>query len=196
MAELKSKIKVGDKFGYLTVLKLDAKWQRNNSGKSNWLIECLCDCGVICYRKRWELINTIRSCGCKQGNIKYSNSLQDSINQVLASYKLNAKTRNISWDLSEEQATILIFSKCFYCGIANSNKKISRYTEKIKLLYNGIDRIDNKQGYTIENSVPCCKNCNLVKRDMSIYDFVDNIKNIYNYLNLSENFNILELANG
>ena len=31
----------------------------------------------------------------------------------------------------------------------------------------GIDRIDNKMGYTLNNVVPCCSRCNFMKHIMT-----------------------------
>jgi hypothetical protein len=33
------------------------------------------------------------------------------------------------------------------------------------LLRNGVDRVDSGRGYTVDNCVPCCKFCNLMKRN-------------------------------
>lgn len=60
----------------------------------------------------------------------------------------------------------MINSVCSYCGI------------KEKL---GIDRVDNSVGYTKENSVPCCKLCNFMKKAMSRNDFLSRIKKIYEF---------------
>lgn len=37
---------------------------------------------------------------------------------------------------------------------------------------NGLDRIDNTKGYTIDNIVACCKSCNMMKRTASVADFL------------------------
>lgn len=55
-----------------------------------------------------------------------------------------------------------------------------------RLIYNGIDRIDNAKGYTIENSVTCCKRCNFAKRNMSYDEFISWGKKLGNYLNVKE----------
>lgn len=34
------------------------------------------------------------------------------------------------------------------------------------MLYQGIDRVNSKIGYTLGNVVPCCKKCNTVKSDI------------------------------
>ena len=36
---------------------------------------------------------------------------------------------------------------------------------------NGVDRVDNTKGYSVDNSVPCCKFCNTAKHTMSEGDF-------------------------
>jgi len=56
---------------------------------------------------------------------------------------------------------------CRYCGGVNKTK--------------GIDRIDNKIGYTKENSVSCCKLCNYMKNNYSVDDFLAHIKKIYEH---------------
>lgn len=38
--------------------------------------------------------------------------------------------------------------------------------------YNGVDRVNNSDGYTIKNCVPCCAICNYAKRDLSETEFV------------------------
>jgi len=38
-------------------------------------------------------------------------------------------------------------------------------------LFNGIDRVNNSAGYTNHNTVPCCKTCNLAKRDSTVEEF-------------------------
>lgn len=39
--------------------------------------------------------------------------------------------------------------------------------------YNGIDRIDSGEGYTIDNVVPSCPVCNVGKMDRSIEEFYE-----------------------
>lgn len=66
--------------------------------------------------------------------------------------------------LTLERFAILITQPCSYCG---DNGKV------------GIDRIDNSQGYTTENSTPCCKICNFMKKTMTKEDFLKHITKIY-----------------
>ena len=83
-----------------------------------------------------------------------------------ACYRTNAKKRNLSFELEREVFENLLLSKCTYCGLENCF---------------GIDRKDNSKGYTKENSTPCCKICNLAKRELSIEDFLSWVSRISNY---------------
>lgn len=38
-------------------------------------------------------------------------------------------------------------------------------------MYNGIDRIDNQKGYSLDNVVACCRICNNAKSDMTVHEF-------------------------
>jgi len=59
--------------------------------------------------------------------------------------------------------------------------KPKNYGKKSDKYYNGIDRIDNTKDYTLDNCVPCCKNCNYAKRTLTQHDFYKLIQSIYNY---------------
>jgi len=75
--------------------------------------------------------------------------------------------RNYQVDISFEQFCKIIDNVCCYCG--ESEKRI------------GVDRIDNTKGYTIENSAPCCTLCNMMKKAMTVNDFLSHIKKIQTY---------------
>lgn len=47
--------------------------------------------------------------------------------------------------------------RCFYCGVADE-KNFGMTGERLTL-----DRVDNKMGYTRDNTVICCRRCNQVK---------------------------------
>lgn len=82
----------------------------------------------------------------------------------IGSIKGNAKCRKIEFNLSDDDVNKLINSSCFYCGVENCD---------------GIDRIDSKKGYELNNCVPCCKTCNLMKNKFTTDVFFDKIKRIY-----------------
>jgi hypothetical protein len=77
---------------------------------------------------------------------------------------------------------------CFYCNSlpnnvfnrAKTDKKASiKAKNEGNYIYNGIDRIDNSKGHTIDNIVPCCKYCNFAKSNLNIkefYEWIDRVK--------------------
>lgn len=97
----------------------------------------------------------------------------------LAFYIRGAKERDLAWQLSEEQFIDIIESSCHYCGERGSMKDIKKDRT---ISINGIDRVDNTKGYTVENIVPCCNFCNHAKKDYSYDYFINKIKFIAEYL--------------
>ena len=69
--------------------------------------------------------------------------------------------------ITEPEFKEIVESSCIYCG---ENEK-SR----------GIDRVDNSKGYIKENSAPCCRICNYMKKAMSKQEFMNHISKIYKY---------------
>jgi hypothetical protein len=69
-------------------------------------------------------------------------------------YKGNAERRGIEFLLVREHFLDLVTDNCFYCT-ASPNP------------LNGIDRVDNSQGYTEDNVVTACRLCNRAKNDLS-----------------------------
>ena len=99
-----------------------------------------------------------------------------------AGYRYGAKTRNIWFDLTFQEFITLGKQECFYCGVVPETTRcaLDSNTRKLKVVFrNGIDRLDNNQGYTPENCVPCCRWCNTMKLNMSIEDFFERVSRIY-----------------
>lgn len=71
-------------------------------------------------------------------------------------YAIGAKRRRLKFDLTEDQVGFLVSQCCFYCD-----------DEKT-----GIDRMDNRKGYSKRNAVPCCWTCNRMKGKLSVEQFV------------------------
>lgn len=73
----------------------------------------------------------------------------------------NAKRSGLAFLLSLEEAIRLFSSPCNYCG------QIDIRTRDNKLANcNGIDRVDNRKGYTPENVVSSCRICNRAKSNL------------------------------
>jgi hypothetical protein len=112
--------------------------------------------------------------------------------------KHSAKKRNLDFSLSTDEHKTLISQLCHYCGEPpikyNSYLKNgglcqvrpNRYgaltIERNWVEANGIDRINNNEGYTIDNCVPCCGRCNYLKCDTSYDEFLSWISKAYNHL--------------
>lgn len=75
-----------------------------------------------------------------------------------------AVCKGIELTLTLEEFSEIISFPCAYCG------------EKEQRI--GIDKMDNSKGYTKENSAPCCKTCNYMKKTSTVEDFLSHIKKI------------------
>jgi uncharacterized protein with PIN domain len=72
--------------------------------------------------------------------------------------RARAKQRGVVWSLTKEEYIRLVENNCHYCG------DILRETGV------GLDQIVPTKGYTTNNVVPCCKECNVVKSDYFTYE--------------------------
>ncbi len=146
-----------------------------------------CDCGKeIKIRLRSVLSGNTTSCGCyNRDQVALFTKMPFGIassNQVLRIYKIHAKERSLSFDISKEYFMALTKKNCHYCNLPPSTKCHPKGSNGA-YIYNGIDRIDNAKGYTMENCVTCCEKCNAMKEDHSLPDFLKHIKKIYDFMN-------------
>jgi hypothetical protein len=166
---------VGKKFGRLTVIEF---YKYKNKIKY-W--KCKCDCGKIKNIRGANLISlNTKSCGCyfkESVKNKLPRGLS-SFNLLYHKYKSGAIIRNLSWELSEEQCKLLFENNCYYCN-KKPSQIIKRKTCNGTFVYNGIDRLNNSEGYIIGNVVSCCKNCNIAKYTMSKKEFLKLIEKVY-----------------
>lgn len=137
-------------------------------------------------------------CGCQTKlrrqtrlGIPPANKLDDrtrTLNQAIGSYKAGANNRGLEYNLTDEQVERLIFSNCYFCGIGPS--KICTLGQgawtRESVPINGIDRIDSGKGYTTDNVLPCCTDCNYLKVDRKQDEFLAKIKRIYENLELNK----------
>ncbi len=82
-------------------------------------------------------------------------------------YAKGAYKRNLEFSLSLEQFSAEIVKPCVYCG--QFSVRLGQHYKR----YNGLDRKDNFQGYTVYNAVSCCRTCNLAKRAMTVDEFLN-----------------------
>ena len=121
----------------------------------------------------WKYINSLI---CKSDK-KHISGLS-RMYAVMRAYKGGAKKRGYTWDLTEEQFKNITQKNCHYCGAKPNNISKTKCNTG-DYIYNGIDRIDNNEGYTIDNVVPCCKTCNQAKSNKTLQEFKDWIKKVY-----------------
>lgn len=192
---------IGLKFGKLTILSIS-----NERGNKNQIrYNCLCDCGSPHITSGDSIRGgKSKSCGCNRKEPPNKN-----IDRVDAIWKQiynstiikRSKKSGIKTDITLNDFIFLSKKCCFYCGLSHSNTMFDRcnyYKKNIetsshKVEYNGIDRLDSKQGYTKNNTVSCCKYCNTAKNTMSIVDFLVFIKRIYDYSIVKKQVEILSV---
>ncbi|MHA2279510.1 MAG: hypothetical protein ACXAC5_01275 [Promethearchaeota archaeon] len=140
--------------------------------------ECLCDCGKITYATYSDLTGgRHKSCGCSQYDVHRKAYGRAAANKVLGQYKRGAKDRNLGFNITDKKFFDLTKRPCFYCGCEPSSV-YSNEAFNGDYTYNGVDRIDNTKGYDIENVVPCCGICNMMKKIMSQEDFINKCKEV------------------
>lgn len=173
----KVKDETGKKYGKLTVLGYIGS--KGKKQLAYWL--CECECGNYVWARGSSLRNgSHKSCGCIHDNswAKKEKGVA-AFNQLYNQYRCDAKKRGLFFSITKEQFKKLTSANCHYCNSKPSFVSKTRSNNGI-YIYNGIDRIDNSQGYLLNNLVSCCKICNGAKCKSSYDDFILWIKKVYN----------------
>ena len=180
--------KPGSRIGQLTLLQSEGVRQTKSGTKQFFRFKC--DCGK-------EIVRTWgspgRSCGCKRNiaaphnGMKKSKSMlpgQSEFNRLFSNYRWAAKKRDIEFSLSKEEFRYMTKQTCYYCEQEPSQimYRQSKYGANGGYLYNGVDRLDNSEGYTTNNSVPCCGQCNKAKRVLGEQEFYLWVEKVYKHL--------------
>ena len=101
--------------------------------------------------------------------------------RVYSAYMRSSTSRKTSFNLSERQVADLIYGDCYYCGIAPNRMVVVKngaFSTK-KFFRHGIDRLDSKRGYELDNCVSCCTACNRMKMDQTPEEFFGRVARIY-----------------
>lgn len=119
-------------------------------------------------------------------------SLSPSLNSLYKRYQRGALDRKLEFKLSKKHFLHLVTSRCKYCGIKPFQKHKNA-------TYMGIDRMDNKKGYTKYNVISCCKYCNYAKSTMGFVEFdnwLERVKEFQTIKNkIYEEVNMLAINN-
>lgn len=183
---MRKMIKIGDLFGKLTIIdKSDI-----HKGKQFW--NCKCECGNL--TKAWtsQLNRGVKkSCGCLRSETSRKSIAKPILgrtlpygeaarNKLYFTYRFDAKGKDVDFCLTRDQFSILTKGNCAYCG-KEPNHAYTYKNMNGPYTANGIDRVNSSLGYTIENTVSCCKTCNLMKNTLSVEEFFTHIELIYKH---------------
>lgn len=179
---------VGSTYGCFTVVEVQPLYNGQSSR--------LCMCNVCNELVRISLANLKANYSKRSPNVCHrirkhnKRRISDSSytrgrKRALVEYKWNAKKRGISWELSDGEALALMGNDCHYCGskpslVQRDGRDKGLHTME-KYTRNGIDRKNNSIGYTSNNCVPCCKQCNIAKGDLDYDQWTTWIDTIVEY---------------
>jgi len=176
-------IKPGARFGKLLIIEkgpyVTIKYGKikGTANVSSWI--CQCDCGKIKTILQHYLVRGTQSCGC--GIYRRTLQPDSPVRDLFRAYKSRSIRKGLPFLLSLERFQELTSSNCHYCGIKPRQKWNYRGAPE-PYLYNGIDRKNNKKGYTLLNSLPCCGLCNDKKKAMTYGEFIIWIRTVYDKL--------------
>lgn len=166
-APRKTDVKIGNRYGELIVLEI--RRRPRNNGYTEEQAKCSCVCGKISWysstRLRQGLSLKCRSCVTSAAWERVPRLPETEIKLRIheKNYRQGAIKRKLTWKLSQAEFRSLLSQSCAYCGILPAN---------------GVDRKDNSLGYSVENSVPCCAQCNYAKRHQTEFDFLNWVSRI------------------
>ncbi len=138
-------------------------WNKDMSSKDGFTARC-----KVCDKKRFEeyYYRERENIGKRHKEVP---------SYVLRHVKDMARKRNLVFEIDLKYYKANLFKKpCYYCGGETKG---------------WLDRINNdkKVGYTIDNVVPCCENCNRAKGTMGVDEFMNHILKIARHIKIINN---------
>jgi hypothetical protein len=100
--------------------------------------------------------------------------LRNKISKMLSSYKCRDKRKGYEFKMSFDDLYDIVHKPCVYCG---DNRNI------------GCDRLDNNRGHSLDNVVPCCYTCNVMKSDIWSYEEMREIGKVVNLIKMKKQIN-------
>jgi hypothetical protein len=164
------------KFGELEVVEKSSKV--DNQYRTFWISKC--SCGKTVETRIDRLISgKTRSCGHLSNSSKglMANKGRSALTKLYTHYKESARSHSRVFDIPMEYFERLVTQNCYYCNSKPANVVVVG-VRKDTIIYNGLDRVDNQKGYTLENVVPCCEICNRGKRTKDFSFFTNWISSI------------------
>lgn len=185
----------GKVFGRLTVLEYIATKKRYN---------CICECGKNKLASSTDLNKgKVKSCGCYYELFGRYKKYKDSPGKstyacIYSEYRNSARKRNLAFNLGFDEFINLITSNCYYCNSIPSSyrnrwldsitkqKRLNTINSNIKqvvidaatVYVNGVDRVNNSNGYEQNNCRSCCFDCNVAKGTKTEEQFLEWANNL------------------
>ena len=113
------------------------------------LVECQ-GCGDLVWKFNGSKDKVCKTC---KDNTLLVDGRTKEVGKIVRSYRYSAKKRGYEWNLTDKDVQSIVEMPCEYCKVDGNP-------------YVGIDRKDNKTGYSVGNVVPCCSTCNYAKGKM------------------------------
>lgn len=130
-----------------------------NYMKGEWTQESFVAlCGHIATYNHWGYCHLIFDRLPDRSSISYSRS------------KSSAKDRDYDYDIDKDTYNFIRRHRCYLCGKCNSDTHI-----------NGVDRVCNEEGYTIDNCESCCSTCNYMKNHYELNAFLNKCVQIFDH---------------
>ena len=103
---------------------------------------------------------------------KINQKKKENVKAYYKIYQHDASNKNLPFEITLEQYLELVNKPCFYCGIIQNKG------------FNGIDKKVCTNGYILDNVVPCCEICNVMKGTLTPEIFFRRIEHILTYLDV------------
>ena len=142
--------------------KVAETWQRHRQKQINGDVEQYLRKNAD-QAKKWREANPDK---CAEN----AEMIKNSIHHQFTTYTRSSVVRGVSFELSKEQFAEIVQKPCYFCGECTTECSI-----------NGVDRRDSNKPYTPENTLPCCKMCNMMKNTLNEYTFLKRIEHILTF---------------
>ena len=162
--------KVGDRYDRLVILKfVRDKGTSERFGKRQ-LVVCRCDCGrVVTMRTSLLKINQTNNCGCRPRGLWQG--IGDLSKTYFTHVQRNATIRGLPCQVTHEQLWRLFQKQDGKCALSGLPLSLALHAKDVATA--SLDRIDNTQGYTLDNVQWVHKDINKAKLDFTQNRFIE-----------------------
>lgn len=144
-----------------------------------------------------SVMSKVRQLHLRKAGNKIKPAGESGFNKIFQMYKINAASDNKKFNLTKAQFKNIIIRNCHYCN--NKPKEYNPYLktngdrsaglsrlnqetiDRAWINVNGVDRVNNDKGYAVHNCVPCCFDCNEMKNNRKVFDFLNHIERIFKH---------------